>query len=112
MFLERKKKHEHPTAVHRLDMHHIAVSYISRVMRKPDIFAYAKTKAQISCAVTAKLISAFVFDTGIVQFLLYLYLKFQLLCQTWPKTPKTGFSRSGSYVTHLNQSAHVVPLDE
>ena len=31
------------------------------------IFAYAKTKTQISFAVTAKLISAFVFDTGIVQ---------------------------------------------
>ena len=36
-------------------------------MRKPD-FAYAKTKAQISCAVTAQLISAFVFAIWIVQF--------------------------------------------
>ena len=45
-------------------------------MRKPD-FAYVKTKAQISCAVTAKLISAFVFATRIVHFLLYLYPKFQ-----------------------------------
>ena len=35
-------------------------------------YAYAKTKAQISFAVTAKLISAFVFATRIVQFLLYL----------------------------------------
>ena len=33
---------------------------MSHVMRKPD-FAYAKTKVQISFAVTAKLISAFVF---------------------------------------------------
>ena len=33
---------------------------MSRVMRKPD-FAYAKTEVQISCAVTAQLISAFVF---------------------------------------------------
>ena len=45
---------------------------------------YAKTKTQISCAVTAQLISAFVFATRIVQFLLYLYPKFQdssfLLC--------------------------------
>ena len=45
-------------------------------MRKPD-FAYAKTKAQISFAVTAKLISAFVFATRIVQFLFYLNPKFQ-----------------------------------
>ena len=39
--------------------------------------AYAKTKTQISFAVTAKLISAFVFATRIVQFLLYLTPKFQ-----------------------------------
>ena len=38
---------------------------MSRAMRKPD-FAKAKTKAQISFAVTAKLISAFVFATRIV----------------------------------------------
>ena len=41
-------------------------------------YAYAKTKAQISLAVTAKLISAFVFATGIVQFLFYLNPKFKL----------------------------------
>ena len=39
--------------------------------------ALAKTKAQISFAVTAKLISAFVFATRIVQFLLYLTPEFQ-----------------------------------
>ena len=39
--------------------------------------AKAKTKAQISFAVTAKLISAFVFATRIVQFLFYLNPKFQ-----------------------------------
>ena len=37
----------------------------------------AKTKAQISFAVTAKLIRAFVFATRIVQFLFYLNPKFQ-----------------------------------
>ena len=42
------------------------------------IFAYAKTKTQISFAVTAKLISAFVFAPRIVQFLFYLYPKFQV----------------------------------
>ena len=35
---------------------------LSRVVRKP-FFAYVKTKTQISFAVTAKLISAFVFAT-------------------------------------------------
>ena len=40
-------------------------------------FAYAKTKTQISFAVTAKLISAFVFATRIVQSLSFLNTKFQ-----------------------------------
>ena len=39
--------------------------------------AYAKTKTQMSFAVTAKLISAFVFATRIVQFLFYFNPKFQ-----------------------------------
>ena len=39
-------------------------------------FTYAKTKAQISFAVTAKLVIAFVFVTGIVQFLYFLNPKF------------------------------------
>ena len=38
----------------------------SRVMRI-RIFAYAKTKAQISCAITAQLINAFVFVIWIIQ---------------------------------------------
>ena len=41
------------------------------------LFAYAKTKTQISFAVTAKLISAFVFATRIEQSLYFLYVKFQ-----------------------------------
>ena len=49
---------------------------MSCVVRKPD-FCLAKTKAQISFAVTAKLIIAFVFAIWIVQFLLYLYPEFQ-----------------------------------
>ena len=44
-------------------------------MRKPA-FAHAKTKTQISFAVTAKLISAFVFATQIVQSLYFLNTKF------------------------------------
>ena len=47
-------------------------------MRKPG-FAYAKTKTQISFAVTAKLISAFVFATRIVQSLFFLNPKFKPL---------------------------------
>ena len=46
------------------------------VMRKPD-FAYAKTKPQISCAVTAQLISDFVFAIWVVQFLFFFNRKFQ-----------------------------------
>ena len=45
-------------------------------MRKPA-FSYVKTKTQISFAVTAKLISAFVFATRIEQSLYFLYTKFQ-----------------------------------
>ena len=46
-------------------------------MRKPAFCIYAKTKTQISCAVTAQLISAFVFATRIVQSLYFLNPKFQ-----------------------------------
>ena len=49
---------------------------LSLVMRKPA-FAYAKTKMQINCAVTAQLISAFVFAIWIVQSLFSLNPKFQ-----------------------------------
>ena len=44
---------------------------------KNRIFAYAKTKVQISFAVTPKLISAFVFASRIVQSLYFLNPKFQ-----------------------------------
>ena len=49
---------------------------MSRIVRNRH-FAYEKTKTQISFAVTAKLINAFVFATRIVQFLYYLNPKFQ-----------------------------------
>ena len=38
---------------------------MSLVMGKLTFLAYMKTKAQISCAVTAQLISAFVFATQV-----------------------------------------------
>ena len=44
---------------------------------KKTAFEYAKTKTQISFAVTAKLMSVFVFATRIVQSLFYLNPKFQ-----------------------------------
>ena len=46
--------------------------------RENRFFAYAKTKTQISFAVTGKLISVFVFATQIVQFLCFLNPKFQV----------------------------------
>ena len=45
--------------------------------KKKKDFSYAKTKAQISCAVAAQLISAFAFPTRIAQFLFFLNPKFQ-----------------------------------
>ena len=57
---------------------------MSRVMRKQD-FAYAKTKTQISLAVNANLISAFVFATQIVQSLTFLTRNFK------PRTCTAGF---------------------
>ena len=78
-------------------------------MRNPVFFAYAKTKMQISFAVTAKLISAFVFATQIVESLFYLNPKFQassnLLWQYSPVCVEPGreprrpvFSRRGSII--------------
>ena len=65
--------------------------------------AYAKTKTQISFAVTAKLISAFVFATWIVQSLYFLNTKFQasshlqwlhsLVCVRPGQNPHCWFSR-------------------
>ena len=45
---------------------------------KTGFFAYVKTKTQISFAATAKLISAFVFATGIIQYLYFINPKFQV----------------------------------
>ena len=67
-------------------------------MGEPDFCLDAKTKAQISFAVTAKLISTFVFATRIVQFLLYPKLSSETvqagLFQTWSETLKTGLLAS------------------
>ena len=82
---------------------------VNLVTRKPD-YAYAKTKAQISCAVcaktkaqiscavTAQLISAFVFATGIEQFLFFKLLAIFFSCTgrfVWDLvgTPEDRFTR-------------------
>ena len=75
-------------------------------------FAYAKTKTQISCAVTAQLISAFVFATCIVQLFFYLNPKFQassdplwlysLVCVRPGRKPRRPvFSERGSYCIYI-----------
>ena len=76
-------------------------------MRKPEFCIYARTKAQISWAVTAELISAFVFATQILQSLFFLNTKFQAsgdlrmmyspLCVEHGRKPRRHvFSRRGS----------------
>ena len=83
---------------------------MSLVVRKPA-FVYAKTKTQISCAVTAQLISAFVFAIRIVQSLYYLNPKFKasshLLWLYRPvfvgpgrKPRRSVFSQRGSYTLY------------
>ena len=73
-------------------------------------FAKAKTKAHISFAVTAKLISAFVFATRIVHFMCFLNPKFSassnllclysLICVRPGRNPKVlVFSRTGSFIS-------------
>ena len=70
---------------------------------------YAKTKTQISCAVTAQLISAFVFALRIVQSLYFLNPKFKASSYLlWlhspvcvgpgPKPRRPVFSQRGSYI--------------
>ena len=82
-------------------------------MREPD-FAYANTKAQISFAVTVKLISDFAFTTQTVQALFFLKPEFQCsdLCVAaqagcvapGPNPRRPLFSRRGSYdVTVIKQ---------
>ena len=76
-------------------------------MRKP-VFAYTKTKTQISFAVTAKLISAFVFAARILQSLYFLNPKFQasshlvwlysLVCVGPGRLPEDRFSHNEAHM--------------
>ena len=82
---------------------------MSRVVRKPAFCICEKTKTQISFAVTAKLISAFVFAIRIEHSLYYLNPKFQASSHLlWLYSPvcvgpgrkprRPVFSEQGSYV--------------
>ena len=79
------------------------------------IIAYAKTKTQISCAVTAQLISAFVFAIWIVQTLFYQNPKFQASSHLlWLYSPvcvgpgrkprRPVFSQRGSYLSGADKA--------
>ena len=75
-------------------------------------FAYAKTKTQISFTVTAKLISAFVFATRVVQSLYFLNPKFQasshllelysLVCVEPGRKPERWFSHDAAQMAIKN----------
>ena len=83
---------------------------MSHLMGKPTS-AQAKTKTQISFAVTAKLISAFVFATRIVQFLFYLNPKFKAssllllpyrsVCVGPVQKPHCWFSHEAAHIFHV-----------
>ena len=59
------------------EIKHKKISLLEPRREKTEGFACAKAKTQISCAVTAQLISAFVFATRIVQSLFFLNPNFQ-----------------------------------
>ena len=79
-----------------------------RVMKKPAFVYAKKKKTQISFAVTAKLISAFVFATGIVQSFYFLNPKYQaswdflwlhsLLVSDLVGNPEDRFSHVGAHI--------------
>ena len=83
-------------------------------MKKPAFCIYAKTKTQISFAVTAKLISAFVFATEIVQSLYFLNTKFEasshhlwlysLVCVGPGRKPERWFSRDAAQIVLILSS--------
>ena len=79
-------------------------------MRTP-VFAYAKTEMQISFVVTAKLISAFVLATRIVESLYFLNPKFQAsshllwlyrpVCVGPGQNPEDQFSHNEAHMKQL-----------
>ena len=85
---------------------------LEHIMR---FFAYAKTKTQISCAVTAQLISVFVFAARVVLSLFFLNLKFQasslflrLFCIVPGRKPRDQFSRDAAHTVHVRGAAWIL----
>ena len=77
---------------------------------KTVFFAYAKTRPQISCAVTAQLTSAFVFATRVVRFFFFLNPKFQassylllLHMSDLIGNPDNRFSRAAAHISLIFQ---------
>ena len=87
-------------------------------MRIPTFCIYTKTKSQISFAVTARLISAFVFATGIIQLLHFLNYKnpklpgsshlkclYSSVCVRPIPKPHCCFSRDAAHLELINSTA-------
>ena len=84
-------------------------NYTCDTAHMSEHFAYAKTKAQISFTVTAKLISVFVFATRIVQFLYFLNPTFlasnlhvclySSICVGPVRKPHCWFSHDAAHMT-------------
>ena len=79
------------------------LTYLIRIVRKPTFCIYANKKTQISFEVTAKLISAFVFATQIVQSLYFINQNFQaflwlysLICVEPGRKPERLFSHDAA----------------
>ena len=96
---------------------------LERRHEETGFFAYVKTKTQISFAVTAKLVSAFVFATHIVQPLYFLYTKFQassylvwlysLVCVGPGRKPRRPvFSQRGSLCCLITQVFHAGEIEQ
>ena len=87
------------------------------------IFAHAKTKQQISCAVTAQLISDLVFAAWIVRSLFFLNSKFQASCHLlWlhrlvcvrpgGKPRRPVFSEQGSYKPQYEKASFFICINK
>ena len=102
--------------------HYVAhIVMISAASCKNQRFAYAKTKTQISCAVTAQLISAFVFTPRIVQSLYFLNPKFQasshlqwlysLVCVRLGQNPHYWLSHVAAHFQFSDRQSDAVHLN-
>ena len=70
-------------------------------------FAYAKTKAQINCAITAPLICLLNLKIQASIRLLLLYSPFCVICRTWSEATKTCFLMTWLNTLKVRTQAHV-----